>query len=102
LWVAYLIGLGFGGPQPDVALFVVATTVASGAGIGTQLITATAFVVGTFAVVEIIIVSYLVTPAKTHGVLQLLHDWVSGHRRKILAAIFAVVGVALVTQGVGS
>jgi hypothetical protein len=102
LWVAYLIGLGFGGPQPDLALFVVAITVASAAGIGTQLITATAFVVGTFAVVEIIIVSYLVTPAKTHEVLQLLHCWASAHRRKILAAIFAVVGVALVTQGLSS
>jgi hypothetical protein len=102
LWIAYLIGLGFGGPQPDVALFVVAIIAASGAAIGTQLITAIAFVVGTLAVVEIILVSYLVTPARTHAVLRPLHDWVSDHRRKILVAIFAVVGVAMVTQGMDS
>jgi Sap, sulfolipid-1-addressing protein len=101
LWVAYLIGNLFGGPQPDVALFVVAIIGTAGAAIGAQIIAAIAFVVGTFAVVEIILVSYLVTPAKTHAVLRLVHDWSSSHRRQILVALFAVAGIALVTQGVG-
>lgn len=102
VWVAFLVGMVFGGPQPDVALFVVAIIVASGAAVGTQIVAAIAFVVGTMVVIEIILVSYLVTPAKTHAVLQLLHHWVSVHRRQILIAIFAVVGVTLVARGVGS
>jgi hypothetical protein len=101
LWVAFVIGLAFGGPQPDVAIFVGTIIVASGAAIGTQVIAAIAFVAGTLAVVEIILVSHLVTPAKTHAVVRKLHDWAVAHRRKILIAMFAVVGVALVTQGVG-
>jgi len=101
LWIAFVIGLAFAGPQPDVALFVVAIIVGSGAAIATQVIAATAFVFGTVGVIEIILVSYLVTPAKTLAVLRRLHDWVSAHRRQILAAIFAVVGVALVANGMG-
>jgi hypothetical protein len=101
IWIAYVIGLAFGGPQPDVSLFVVAIIVGSGAAIATQVIAATAFVFGTTAIIEIILVSYLVTPAKTLAVLRRLHDWVSAHRRQILAAIFAVVGVALVANGMG-
>jgi|EndMetStandDraft_3_1072993.scaffolds.fasta_scaffold00782_7 Sap-like sulfolipid-1-addressing protein len=99
IWIAYVIGLAFGGPQPDVALFVVAIIVGSGAAIAMQVVAATAFVFGTVGVIEIILVSYLITPAKTLAVLQRLHDWVSAHRQQILAAIFAVVGVALVANG---
>lgn len=99
LWIAYVIGLAFGGPQPDVSLFVVAIIVSSGAAIGTQVIAAIGFVLGTFAVVEIILVSYLVVPTKTQAALRLLHDWVSRHRLHILIAIFTVIGFALVNQG---
>lgn len=101
LWVTYVIGVGFGGPQPDVSLFVITIIVASGATVGTQFIAAAGFVVGTMAVIEVILLSYLVTPAKTQAVLRVLHNWVSAHRRKILVSIFAVVGAALVTQGMG-
>jgi Sap, sulfolipid-1-addressing protein len=58
LWVALVIGMGFGRPAPDVALFVLAIIVASGAAIGTQVSAAIAFVVGVLAVVEITLVSY--------------------------------------------
>ena len=58
LWVALVIGMGFGGPAPDVALFVLAIIVASGAAIGTQVSAAIAFVVGVLAVVEITLVSH--------------------------------------------
>jgi hypothetical protein len=75
---------------------------ASGAAIGTQVSAAIAFVVGMLAVVEIILGSYLATPAKTQALLRLLHDWVLAHRRQILVATFAVGGVALVAQGMGS
>lgn len=71
----------------------------SGASTGTQVSAAIAFVVGMLAVVEITLAGYLVTPAKTQAFVQLLHDWARAHRRKVLVAMFAVVGVALVAQG---
>jgi hypothetical protein len=99
LWIALAIGIG-NMPAPDVVLFVLAIIVASGAGIGTQVSAAIAFVVGMFAVVEISLVSYLASPAKTLAVLRLLHDRVRTHRRNVLVAVFAVAGVSLVFQGI--
>ncbi len=101
LWVALVIGLG-STPPPLLVLFVDTTIVASGAAIGTQVSAAIAFVVGMFAVVEITLVSYLATPAKTQAVLRPLHDWARAHRRKILIAMCTVGGVWLVAYGVGS
>jgi hypothetical protein len=102
LWVAFVIGLGFGGADPDVSIFLLAIIVTSGAAIGTQVSAAIAFVVGMLAVVEITLVSYLATPAKTLAVLRLLHDWALAHRRQVLVAMLAVAGVALVAHGIGS
>ena len=98
LWVALVIGL-VSGPTLDGVLYVLAIIVPSGAAFGTQVSAAIAFVVGMLSVVEITLVSYLVTPAKTQAFVQLLHDWARAHRRKVLVAILAVVGVALVAQG---
>jgi hypothetical protein len=98
---ALVIGM-VSGPSLDGVLYVLAIIVPSGAGIGTQVSAAIAFVVGMLAVVEIMLASYLVAPAKTQAVVQLLHDWARAHRRKVLVAIFAVVGIALVAQGMGS
>jgi len=101
LWVTYVIGLAFGGPQPDVSLFVGAVIVASGAAMGAQVASAVVFVLGTMGIIEIILVSYLITPVKTQAVVRVLHDWVSAHRQKIVISILAVVGVVLVAQGMG-
>jgi hypothetical protein len=101
LWVALLIGLG-SGPTADGALYVLAIIVPSGAAIGTQVSAAIAFVVGMLAVVEIMLASYLATPAKTQAIVQQLHDWARAHRRQLLVAMFAVAGVALVANGMGS
>jgi Sap, sulfolipid-1-addressing protein len=99
LWVAWVIGLG--SVSADGVLFVAAIIVASGAAIGTQVSAAIAFLVVMYAVVEIIFVTYLAWPEKTQAVLQLLHDWARAHRRQVLIAIFAVVGVSQLTQGMG-
>jgi hypothetical protein len=102
LWVAVVIAFGYGGPPPSAALFVLAIIMASGAAIGMQVSATIAFVVGTLAVVEITLASYLATPAKTQAVLQLLHEWTRAHRQKILIAMSTVGGVALVASGIGS
>ena len=101
LWVAFVIGLGFGGPPPDVVLVLLAIIVTSGAAIGTQFSAAIAFVVGMLAVVEIVLVSYLAMPAKTQAVLRLLHDWAWAHRPQILVAISQWVGSRWWPRGMG-
>lgn len=102
LWVALVIGVGLGGPPLDGLALLLAVIVASGATIGTQALAVITFVIGMLAVVEIALVSYLITPTKTQAVLRLLHDWVSDHRRQVLVAILTVVGVSLVARGMGS
>jgi hypothetical protein len=100
LWVAFVIGF-LCTPPPDVVLLVLAITVTSGAAIATQVSVAIAFAAVLLMVVEIILVSYLATPAKTLAVLQLLHSWAQAHRRQVLVAMFAVVGITLVANGIG-
>ena len=103
LWVSFVVGLAVG-PSLDLigVLFVLSIIVASGAAIGMQVSAGIAFLVGVLAVEEIILVSNLVTPAKTQTAMRRLHDWTLAHRRKLLVAIFAVVGVSLIAQGMGS
>jgi hypothetical protein len=100
LWVAFVIGLLMV-PSFDGVLLIVAIIVASGTAIGTQISAAVAFVVGMLAVEEIILACYLVTPAQTEAVVRRLHRWALTHRRKILVAVFAVVGVSMVAYGMG-
>jgi hypothetical protein len=101
LWVALVIGMGMG-PAAEEILVLLAVIVASGAATGTQVGAAIAFVVGMLGIVEVILVSYLATPAKTQAGLRLLHDWARIHRRKILVAMFAVGGISLVANGMAS
>jgi hypothetical protein len=98
LWVRVAIGF-WAGPNPSLVLFALTTILASGAAIGTQISAGIVFIVATLAVVEIILIGNMVAPTRTQGVLRLLHDWVRAHRLKLLVAIFTVVGVALVVQG---
>jgi hypothetical protein len=100
-WPAFMFGAA-SGPPPVTALLVLTTIMTSGAAIGTQVSLAIAWVVGMFAVVEIILVSQLVTPAKTQAVLQLLHDWILAHRRQVVIAMIAVIGVAMMAYGMGA
>jgi hypothetical protein len=100
-WVAFVFGLGTP-PPPDTILVVAAFIMASGAAIGAQVSATIAYSFGIFAIFEITLVSYLVTPAKTQAVLGVLHDWARGHMGKILLAMFAVSGVLLVANGMSS
>ena len=100
VWVALVIGVAMG-PSLDGVVFVLAIIVASGASFGVQIAAAITFVIAMLAVEEIILVSHLARPAKTQAFLRRLHDWALAHRRKLLVAIFAVVGVSLMAQGMG-
>jgi hypothetical protein len=100
LWVAFVIGF-WAGPNPSLVIFALTTILTSGAGIGMQLAVAVAFVVETLAVVEIVLVSNLVSPTKTQAFLRVLHDWVRARRQQVLAVMLALIGLALVAQGTG-
>jgi hypothetical protein len=100
LWVAFVVGF-WAGPNPSLVLFALTTILTSGVGIGIQLTAAVAFVVETLAVVEIVLISNLVTPTKTQAFLRLLHDWVRARRQQVLVAMLSLVGLALVAQGTG-
>lgn len=102
LWVSYVIGFSFAGAPPDVALFLLAIVVVSGAAVGTQITATVAFVVGMLAVVEIVLVSYWVAPARTEAILQRLHDWAWAHHRKILVAMCILAGTMLIAKGLNS
>ena len=99
-WVAFTIGF-VSALTIDVAVVVLALVVGSGAGTVTQFSAAIAYVVVMLTVEEIILVSNLIAPAKTQTWLRRLHDWALTHRRKLLAAIFAVAGVSALAQGMG-
>ncbi|MCV7160942.1 GAP family protein [Mycolicibacterium brisbanense] len=100
LWVAFVIGLAMG-PAPEIVLLVLATILTSGAAIGAQLTTAAAYIVGVLGVVEIVLVSHLLAPARTEAVLRRLRGWALAHRQQILAVIFTVIGVSAVLRGMG-
>jgi hypothetical protein len=102
LWVAYVIGVGFGGTEPDVGLVLLTIIVSSGATLGAQVSAAIVFVIGTLGVAEITLVSYLAAPARTQAVLRPVHDWALAHRRQILVTLLAVIGVSLVAGGLGN
>ncbi len=89
-------------PPFDAALVVLAIIVASGVTIALQVSASILFIFGMFAVEEVILVSNLAAPAKTQAALRRLQNWAVAHRRKILVAIIAVIGVSLVAQGMGS
>ena len=89
------------GAKPRRVVFVLAIVVASGASFGVQITAAITFVIATLTVQEIILVSHLARPAKTQAFLRRLNDWALAHQRKLVVAIFAVVGVSLMAQGMG-
>lgn len=101
-WFALLLGMGTGGPSIDGVVFGLAIIMTSGAALGTQITAAVVAVITMLVVVEIILVSYLIVPERTEAVLGRLHDWVQTHRRKILIAVMAVIGVSLLAQGTGT
>lgn len=99
-WVAWVIGLV--SVPVDGVLFIVAIIAASGASITAQAGAAIAFITLMYAVVEVILVGYLVKPVTTHALLQVLHDWVRAYHLQILMVMFAVVGVSQLAQGLSS
>nr|WP_090274538.1 GAP family protein [Mycolicibacterium komanii]CRL67470.1 integral membrane protein [Mycolicibacterium komanii] len=99
-WIGWFLGFGYL-LSIEWAVLVLAMIVASGASMGMQITAATVFVIVLLAAVEIILISYLIMPARTHVVLQRLHDWAWVHRQHLLVAFVTVVGISVVANGIG-
>jgi hypothetical protein len=100
LWVAMVFGMAYL-PPPPLVLLVDTIIVGSGAAIGMQVIAVIAFIFAMLAVFEIVLISYVVAPARTQAVLRPVHDWALLHRQHVLIALFVLVGIWQVITGLG-
>jgi hypothetical protein len=100
LAVAFVAGLGLATP-PVEYLAAIITILASTASAGAQVGAALMFTLVAFTVVEIPLISYLATPAKTLALVQRLNDWIGIRRHVIPAVVIGAVGTVLVVTGMG-
>jgi predicted metal-binding membrane protein len=98
MWVALVFGMMYL-PSVTLVLLIDTTIVASGAGIGEQVVAAIAFVVGFLAVLEIVLISYLVAPQRTEVLLRPLHEWARAHNRHILFVFFVLIAIWQLARG---
>jgi hypothetical protein len=87
---------------PVEFLVALGVIVASGAAVGAQIGAVVMYTVVVLALIEVPLVSYLVTPAKTQAMMLRLHSWVRAYRRQIFVAIATVGGLLLLTSGIFS
>jgi hypothetical protein len=100
LVMAFVAGLALATPPVEYLAATIAI-LASGATAAAQVGAALIFTLVAFTVVEVPLISYLATPAKTLAVVQRLNDWISARRRAIPAVVVGALGVLLVVTGLG-
>jgi hypothetical protein len=100
LRVAFVAGLALATP-PVEYLAVLITLLASTATPTAQVGAALMFTVVAFTVVEVPLIGYLTTPAKTLAIMQRLNEWVSARRQVIPVLVLGAVGVLLTVTGLG-
>jgi Sap, sulfolipid-1-addressing protein len=86
---------------PVEYLTAIIAILASRAAATAQVSAALMFTLVAFTIVEIPLISYLATPAKTLAVVLRLHDWISARRQAILAVVVGAVGFLLAVTGMG-
>lgn len=97
-WVAFVFGMMYL-PSATLVLLIDTTIVASGAGMGEQVAAAIAFVLGFLAVLEVVLLSFVVAPEKTEAVLRPLHEWARTHNRHILIVFFVLIAIWQFARG---
>jgi hypothetical protein len=75
---------------------------ASTATVGAQVGAALMFTLVAFTVVEVPLIGYLTTPAKTLAVVQQLNERISAHRHALPAIAVGAVGFLLTLTGMGN
>jgi Sap, sulfolipid-1-addressing protein len=100
LVVPFVAGLALATPPVEYLAAMVAI-LASGATAAEQLGAAVMFTVVAFTVVEVPLITYLATPAKTLAVVQRMNLWVTERRQAIPALVVGAIGVLLTVTGMG-
>ena len=98
--VAFGAGVGSGIPWHD-AVLAVSITAASGAALATQVSVVIVFLLVMLAIIEIPLLSYLISPAESEAFMLKLINWTRVHRRLIVAVLLAVAGGGLLATGIG-
>jgi hypothetical protein len=100
LVMAFVAGLALATPPVEYLAAIIAI-LASGATAAAQVGAAFIFTLVAFTVVEVPLISYLATPAKTLAAVQRLNDWISARRRAVPVVVGGALGVLLVLTGMG-
>jgi hypothetical protein len=100
LVMAFVAGLALATPPVEYLAAIIAI-LASGATAAAQVGAAFIFTLVAFTVVEVPLISYLATPAKTLAAVQRLNDWISARRRAVPVVVGGALGVLLVLTGTG-
>jgi Sap, sulfolipid-1-addressing protein len=98
--MAFIAGLATSTPPLEFFGAMLAI-LASGAAATVQLSAVVAFMLVASAIVEIPLVFYLISPAKTQAVLMQLQGWLRAHNKPILLVFFGLFGIFMVAGGVG-
>ena len=101
IWPVFVAGAASAIPPVD-GVAMLAVIMASRADLGTQFSAFLVFILIMLAIVEIPLVSYLVWPEKTVGLVQQVQNWIQAHLRQIMQALLGMGGVTALVQGVAS
>ncbi|MGB9226876.1 GAP family protein [Mycobacterium sp.] len=100
LAVAFVAGLALATPPLEYMAAIVAI-VASEPTAAAQVGAALMFTVVAFTVVEVPLLTYLTSPARTLAVVRRLNDWMSARRRAVPAIVVGAIGLLLLGSGLG-
>ncbi|WP_197717811.1 GAP family protein [Mycobacterium basiliense] len=99
LRVAFLLGVGM---LVDFRFLAALTAiVASGSTVSTQISAAGIYTVIALSFVELPLASQLAAPTRTSQIMSVVHGWVKARRQQFFAVIIALLGVFLMTSGIG-
>lgn len=99
LGVPFILGIGM---LVDLRFLVALTAiVASGATVSTQISAAGVYTLVALAFVELPLASQLAAPARTGQFLATAHGWVKSRRPQVFAVVIALLGIFLVSSGMG-
>ncbi|WP_081287544.1 GAP family protein [Mycobacterium asiaticum] len=99
LGMAFALGVGM---LVDFRLLAALTAIAaSGAAPGVQIGASGMYILIALSFVEIPLVSQLAAPATTDRIMGSVHRWTKDRRQQVAAVVIGVVGVLLMTRGIG-
>lgn len=98
--MAFVGGLATSAP-PIEFCGVMLTILASGAAATTQVSAGFVFLFVGYAIAEVPLLCYLLSPSRTRAVVMRLNGWLRSHRQQISLWFFTVFGALMVAGGVG-